>query len=54
MFAKSGEIGDPCGVPEPGSVITPPSKIPTRSQQASSFNICRSMTRRAISAISTS
>ena len=54
MFANNGEIGDPCGVPEPGSRITPPSKIPALSQQRSSLSICRSTTRRPISAINAS
>jgi hypothetical protein len=34
-------MGEPCGVPDVVSVTTPPSNTPARSQQRSSFNICR-------------
>jgi hypothetical protein len=47
MLANNGEIGEPCGVPDPVSVVTPSSSTPTRSQQRSSFSIRRSATRRA-------
>ena len=47
MLASSGEIGEPCGVPVSVSETTPPSNTPARSQLRSSFNICRSDTRRS-------
>src|ERR687891_2642317 len=47
MLASNGEIGEPCGVPASVSDTTPPSNIPARSQLRSSFNICRSTTRRS-------
>ena len=42
-----GVMGEPCGVPAPVSVTTPPSKIPARSQLRSSLTISRSATRRS-------
>ena len=48
MFASSGEIGDPCGVPASIADTIPPSNTPARSQPRSSFNILRSDTRRSI------
>ena len=52
MLASSGEIGEPCGVPDSMSVTTPPSNTPARSQLRSSFNIDRSDTRRSMSDMS--
>src|SRR5215216_4209501 len=46
-YCVGGVIGEPCGVPDPVSVVTPSSSTPTRSQQRSSFSIRRSATRRA-------
>ena len=46
-MASSGEIGEPCGVPDAVSVTTPSSNTPTRSHARSSFSIRRSLTRRA-------
>jgi hypothetical protein len=40
-------MGEPCGVPESTSEIIPPSNTPARSHARSSFNICRSTTRRS-------
>src|SRR5215216_971938 len=46
-YCVGGVIGEPCGVPDPVSVVTPSSSTPTRSQQRSSRSIGRSATRRA-------
>ncbi len=54
MLASNGESGEPWITPEVGSDTTPPSNIPTRSQLLTSFNICRSTTRRSIWAMSLS
>ena len=54
MLASRGETGEPCGVPAPTSETTPPSNTPARSQLRSSFNICRSTTRRSTWAMSAS
>ena len=54
MLANSGDIGEPCGVPESTSETTPPSNTPARSQPRSSFNIDRSDTLLATRAINAS
>jgi len=51
MFASTGEIGDPCGVPDTVSVIIPFSSTPTRSQDRSSLSMSRSDTLRSMSVI---
>jgi len=47
---SKGEIGEPCGVPAPVSVVTPSSNTPTRSHARSSRSIARSDTRLATKA----
>jgi hypothetical protein len=46
-LAGKGEIGEPCGVPDPVSVVTPSSTTPARSHARSSLSIRRSLTRLA-------
>ncbi len=53
-LANSGEIGEPCGVPDTVSVNTPSSNTPARSHARSSFSIRRSDTRVATRAIKAS
>jgi hypothetical protein len=53
-LASNGEIGEPCGVPDPVSVVTPSSSTPARSHARSSFSIRRSLTRRATCPMSAS
>jgi hypothetical protein len=54
MLASNGEIGEPCGVPDPASVVTPSSSTPARSHARSSLKTRRSLTRLATCARRTS
>ena len=53
-LVRSGEIGEPCGVPASMAETIPPSRTPARSQPRSSLMIRRSSTRRSICASSAS
>lgn len=54
MFDKTGESGDPCGIPSSLGIFTPSIMIPASRYLRISFKTLRSVTLRATRAIRTS